>query len=310
MKDFILLPDVTCDLSKELRDYFNITDYIQGYVHINNEGIRSTLDWNVISRDKFYQTLSSKKNVVSSAVASPEEYYQVFKKYVEQGYGVLSMSISSKISATYNVSVTAMNRIKEEYPDSSVYCFDSLRMSGSFGLLVAYASELKQQGKTFEEVIAWLEENKTRVHQMGPIDDLTFIARRGKISAGKAFMGNLVGIKPMGDSNAEGYVTVLAKVKGVKKALDATVAYLKKMATNLQDQYVFVYHSDRENYATSLKEKLEAEIKCKKIFVSDVFCGCGTNIGPGMISVYFMGEPVTSDLQVEKEALTLAIEGK
>ena len=310
MKDFILLPDVTCDLSKELRDYFNITDYIQGYVHINNESIRSTLDWNVISRDKFYQTLSSKKNVVSSAVASPEEYYQVFKKYVEQGYGVLSMSISSKISATYNVSVTAMNRIKEEYPDSSVYCFDSLRMSGSFGLLVAYASELKQQGKSFEEVIARLEENKTRVHQMGPIDDLTFIARRGKISAGKAFMGNLVGIKPMGDSNAEGYVTVLAKVKGVKKALDATVAYLKKMATNLQDQYVFVYHSDRENYATSLKEKLEAEIKCKKIFVSDVFCGCGTNIGPGMISVYFMGEPVTSDLQVEKEALTLAIEGK
>ena len=264
MKDFILLPDVTCDLSKELREYFNITDYIQGYVHINNESIRSTLDWNVISRDKFYQTLSSKKNVVSSAVASPEEYYQVFKKYVEQGYGVLSMSISSKISATYNVSVTAMNRIKEEYPDSSVYCFDSLRMSGSFGLLVAYASELKQQGKTFEEVIAWLEENKTRVHQMGPIDDLTFIARRGKISAGKAFMGNLVGIKPMGDSNAEGYVTVLAKVKGVKKALDATVAYLKKMATNLQDQYVFVYHSYRENYDNSLKEKLEAEIKCKK----------------------------------------------
>ena len=310
MKDFILLPDVTCDLSKELRDYFNITDYIQGYVHINNESIRSTLDWNVISRDKFYQTLSSKKNVVSSAVASPEEYYQVFKKYVEQGYGVLSMSISSKISATFNVSVTAMNRIKEEYPDSSVYCFDSLRMSGSFGLLVAYASELKQQGKSFEEVIAWLEENKTRVHQMGPIDDLTFIARRGKISAGKAFMGNLVGIKPMGDSNAEGYVTVLAKVKGVKKALDATVAYIKKMATNLQDQYVFVYHSDRENYAVSLKEKLEAEIQCKKIFISDVFSGCGTNIGPGMICVYFMGDHVTSDLQAEKEALTLAIEGK
>lgn len=310
MKDFIILPDVTCDLFKELRDYFNITDYIQGYVHINNESLRTTLDWSVISREKFYQTLSNKKNVVSSAVASPEEYYQVFKKYVEQGYGVLSMSISSKISATYNVSVTAMNRIKEEYPDSNVYCFDSLRMSGSFGLLVAYASELKKQGKTFEEVIAWLEENKTRVHQMGPIDDLTFIARRGKISAGKAFMGNLVGIKPMGDSNAEGYVTVLAKVKGVKKALDATVAYLKKMATNLQDQYVFVYHSDRENYAVSLKEKLEAEIQCKKIFISDVFSGCGTNIGPGMICVYFMGDHVTSDLQVEKEALTLAIEGK
>ena len=181
-------------------------------------------------------------------------------------------------------------------------------MSGSFGLLVAYACNLKNEGKSFDEVIAALEENKTRVHQMGPIDDLTFVARRGQISSGKAFMGNLVGIKPMGDSNADGYVTVLAKVKGIKKALDATVSYITNMATDTENNYAFIMHSDREKYALSLKEKIKSTLNFKKVFVSDVFSGCGTNIGPGMISVYFFGEPISDDLAKEKEVLNSAIE--
>ncbi len=307
MKDFVILPDVTCDLSQEIRDYFGLTDYIQGHVHINDDSIRTSLDWTNITRDKFYKTLSNKRNKVSSAAASPEEYYQIFKKYAEEGYGIISMSISSKISATYNIAVSAINRIKEEYPDIDTYCLDSYRMSGSFGLLVAYACEMKKNGKSFEEIVAWLEENKQRVHQMGPIDDLTFIARRGQISSGKAFMGNLVGIKPMGDSNTDGYVSVLAKVKGIKKALDVTVSYIKRMATDVENQYIFIMHSDREEYANLLKEKIEKNIPCKKVFVSDVFSGCGTNIGPGMISSYFMGEPVTENSVKEKEAMDLAI---
>ena len=307
MKKFVVLPDVTCDLSQEIREYFGLTDYIRGYVHVNDESIRTTLDWENVTREGFYKTLANKKNVVSSAAASPEEYYQTFKKYVDDVYDVLSMSIQSKISATYNIAVSAAKRVKEECPDCNIYCLDSTRMSGSFGLLVAYACELQSKGKSFEEVIEWLEINKNRVHQMGPIDDLTFVARRGQISKGKAVMGNLVGIKPMGDSNADGYVTVLAKVKGIKTALDATVAYVKTIATDTENEYAFIMHSDREKYAYELKEKLEASVKFKKVFVSDVFSGCGTNIGPGMIGVYFMGAPISEDLAAEKEALNAAI---
>lgn len=307
MKEFVIIPDVTCDLSKEIRDFFGLEEYISGYVHINDESIRTTLDWENVSKEKFYKTLSQKKNVVTSAVASPEEYYQVFKKYAEKGVAVLSMSISSKISATYNVSVSAANRIKEDYPDSEVYCFDSTRMSGSLGLLVAYACMLKNEGKSFNDTVAWLEANKNKVHQMGPIDDLTFIARRGQISTGKAFMGNLVGIKPMGDSNNDGYVTVLHKVKGIKKALDATALYVKRMATNPEENYLFIMHSDRDQYANELKEKIEKLVTFKKVFVSDIFSGCGTNIGPGMIGAYFIGEPISENNEKEKEALGSAI---
>ena len=307
MEKFVILPDVTCDLGPEIREFFGLTDYVPGYVNIDGREIKVDLDWKCISRNEFYKTLMDKRVKVTSASASPEEFYQAFKKYTDQGYAVLSMTLSSKISVTYNVACSARDRLLQECPDAKVYCLDSLRMSGSFGLLVAYALQLQQQGKSFEEVIAWLEQNKVKVHQMGPIDDLRFIARRGKISTGKAIFGNLVGVKPMGDSNADGYVTVLSKVKGIKKAISATALYLKAMATDIENQYVFIYHSDREDLALELKSKVEQTVKCKKIFISDVYPSCGTNIGPGMLSVYFLGEEISADSATEKQALLDAI---
>lgn len=308
MKKYVILPDITCDLGEDLRKYFGVEDYLPGYVQINNNSIRTTLDWNNISRKEFYSTLENSKNSVSSAAPTPDEYYEKFKKYVEEGYSILSMSISSQISGTFNIASLAANQVKEELPNADIYCFDSTRMSGSFGLLVAYACLLQKEGKTIEEVIDWLETNKSRVHQMGPIDDLTFVARRGQISKGKAIMGNFIGIKPMGDCNSTGYVAVLAKVKGIKKTLRITVEYVKKIGVDLEKQYIFIHHTDREKYALLLKDLLKEQIKCKEIFVSDVYSGCGTNIGSGMIAVYFMGNQISENNEVEKNALLEVIE--
>jgi fatty acid-binding protein DegV len=147
-----------------------------------------------------------------------------------------------------------------------------------------------------------------RVHQMGPIDDLIFVARRGRISMGKAIMGSFAGVKPMGDCNRDGYVTVLAKAKGMKKALNATVAYIREVAADVQSQYLLIVHSNREEYAMTLKEKLESELKPKEVLVSDAYSASGTNIGPGMVGVYFLGDEVSEELAVEKEIMARVME--
>jgi fatty acid-binding protein DegV len=144
---------------------------------------------------------------------------------------------------------------------------------------------------------------------MGPIDDLIFVARRGRITMGKAIMGSFAGVKPMGDCNRDGYVTVLGKVKGISKALDTTIQYAQKMATNLQDQYILISHSNRAAYAEKLKEMAEETLGAKKVFVSDVFSGCGTNIGPGMVALYFMGDDVSEELTAEKAAMSTILNG-
>lgn len=310
MEKFIILADVTCDLSEEIRKEFGVEDYIPGHVTISDgRDLITTLDWTNIDRAEFYKTLSNKKIQVSSAPASPGEYDMIFKKYVQSGYKILSMAISSKISSTYNATVKSAERIKAELPEAEIYCFDSLRMSGAFGLLVMYAHKMKQDGASFDEIIAWLEENKRKVHQMGPIDDLIFVARRGRISMGKAIMGNFAGVKPMGDCSSDGYVSVMTKVKGISKALDITVRYTGKMASNIQDQYILISHSDRQAYAEKLAGMIENALHPKKVYVSDVFSGCGTNIGPGMVGVYFLGNEITGDQEAEKACLNAILEG-
>ena len=254
MNPYIILTDVTCDLSLAIREQFGITDYIHGHVSISDgRELVTTLDWSNITREDFYNCLGDRRMQVSTAPASPEEYYEHFKKYAEAGTDIISISISSKISSTYNVAVGAAERVRAEYPERRIVCVDALRMSGSMGLLVCYAHELQREGKTLDEVVDWLENNRMRVHQMGPIDDLIFVARRGRISMGKAIMGSFAGVKPMGDCNRDGYVTVLTKAKGMKKALNATVAFVREVAADVQNQYLLIVHSKREEYAMTLK---------------------------------------------------------
>ena len=308
MKKFIILPDSSCDVSPELREQFGIEDYVKGYVHFSDgRDFRTTLEWDNITRNDFYKALSDKRLKLSTAPASPEEYYEIFTKYAKEGYDIVSISLSSAISASFANSCTAANRVMEEYPDCKIYTCDSMRMSGLIGLLTICACELKKEGKSALEVYEWLEANKRKVHQMGPIDDLIFVARRGRISMGKAIMGSFAGVKPMGDCNSEGYVTVLTKAKGIKKALALTVAYLKRAAVDIENQYVYISHSDREAYAMTLKEMIENTLHPKKVFVSDVYSSCGTNIGPGMISANFFGDTISEDGSKEKEMMNDAI---
>lgn len=303
MKDFVILADLTCDLSRELRKDFGVVEYIPGHITIDGQEMQTRLDWDLISREEFYQKLGDKKIKITTAAPNLEEYCEIFTKYINEGYGILSMSISSKISGTYDFSCVAANRVREQHPEAEIYCFDSFRMSGAFGLLVAHAHRLKNEGKTMQEVIDWLEENKNRVHQMGPIDDLIYVARRGRITMGKAIMGSFAGVKPMGDCNADGYTTVLTKAKGIKKALDITVKYIKETADDIENQVLIISHSDRELYGKTLKEMIEKELNPKKVYLCDVFAGSGANIGPGMIGAYYLGAPISEDLSAEKEVM-------
>ena len=310
MERYVILADVTCDLSQEIRDKIGMKDYIRGHIHFDDgRDFDTTLDWSNISREDFYKQLSNKKTKITTAPANAEECYEIFENYIKQGYAILSMSLSASISTTYNMTYVAAERLRQEYPDCKIYCFDSARMSGAFGLLTIYAHMLQQEGKTLDEVVQWLEENKTKVHQMGPIDDLIFVARRGRLTMGKAIMGSFAGVKPMGDCNAEGYTTVLTKVKGIGKALELTAQYVKETAVDVENQVILIAHSDRELYANTLKTKLQELLSPKEILVTDVHCACGANVGPGMVGVYYLGEKVSDELAAEKEIIN-KLQGK
>ena len=304
MRPYVILADATCDLSEDVRKDIGMTDYLAGHVYA--EGVREfpfTLDWSEISRTEFYKMLSKKNVKVTTSPPNLTEYCEVFEKYAGDGIDIISMSLSSKISSTHNTACLAAEAVKEKYPDAKIYCFDTFRMSGAFGLLVIYAHMWQAEGKSFDEVVELLENTKRSVHQMGPIDDLFFVARRGRITMGKAIMGSLVGFKPMGDCSADGYTEVLTKVRGIPAALDVTVEYVKATAKDVKEQVLLVCHSDRETYAKMLADKLQSEIAPKKLYVSEVFPGCGANIGPGMVGVFYIGNKIEEGMLAEREIM-------
>jgi fatty acid-binding protein DegV len=122
-------------------------------------------------------------------------------------------------------------------------------------------------------------------------------------------MGSFAGVKPLGACNAEGYTTVLTKVKGIGKALELTAQYVKETAVDVENQVLLIAHSDRELYANTLKTKLQELLSPKEILVTDVHCACGANVGPGMVGVYYLGEKVSDELAAEKEIIN-KLQGK
>lgn len=303
MKKFVILPDVTCDLSQELREKFDI-EYVKGHIvfpdKIEREGV---LEWKYCTREEFYKDLKKNPNEYSTAPANIDEFKEAFEHYVKEGYDVLSLTISSALSGTYNFALKARELVLEDYPDAKIICIDSQRYSNGFGLIAIYASILRSEGKDIEEVAKIIEEKKNCFHEMGWLDDLSFVAKKGRLSNSKAFFGTLIGIKPLGEFNHQGLTTVLGKAKGEKKAYQAIMNYIEKTIENPSEQIILIAQTNHMKQALEFKEMLQNKFNPKEIIINDVFPSCGINVGPGLMAAFYMGKPISEDLKAETEIM-------
>ena len=168
---------------------------------------------------------------------------------IKDGTGCLAIAMSGAMSGSYNNYLNAKKEVLKEYPDAHIEVFDSLRFGAGLGLMLVWASILRSEGKSLDEVVAFLKENRDCFHQMGWLDDLSFVAKKGRITHAKAFFGTLIGIKPLGDFDQNGMTTVLGKAKGEKAAYDAIIEYIKQTVVDPENQIMFVSHSNREKNA-------------------------------------------------------------
>lgn len=301
MEKFVILTDCFAELNKEIRQDYDI-DFVQGHiVPPDGKEVPLTLEWDFMSHDDFYKTLRKDPSSFTVSPASVGEYAEKFESYVSQGIGVLSLSISTGLSGSYNFSSQARELVLKKYPDAKIVCVDTLRFGPGIGVIAIHASELRAEGKSLEEVAAWVNENKNRYHQVGWLDDLTFVARKGRVTNAKAFFGTMVGIKPFGEFDYNGLVTVIGNIKGEKAAYKLFLDYIEATVDNPQDQVMVIAQSDRAKQAEIYRQMIEERFHPKKLYVSDVFGGCGINVGPGLMGVYFMGKPISQGLVEERK---------
>lgn len=301
MENFVIIADTACDLTKELRERFCVEEYLHGVLYCPDGSEKfSDLDWGFISSEDFFNSMKSKKTLYKTSAPLIGETEEVFEKYLKQGKDILSISISSALSCTYQNCVTVAKELLEKYPERKIVCVDSLRYSTALALMIALASDKKKSGATLEETASYVEEIKHSIHQMGPMDDLFFLCNAGRISNFKAFFGSLVGVNPMADFNKKGLSEVLGKVKGKKVAFETTLKYMEKTIINPSEQIIFVAHSNRGEHAKVLAEQIKEKFNPKEIIINSVGMACGASIGPGLCAAFYYGAPISENNEKEK----------
>lgn len=197
-----------------------------------------------------------------------------------------------------------------KYPERKIICVDSMRYSTALSMLVIEAAIKRKEGLSLEETAEYIENNKHRLHQIGPMDDLFFLCKTGRISNFKAFFGTLVGINPMADFNRHGLSEVIAKFKGKKAAFDAVIKYMKKTINNPEEQIIFVAHSNRQAAAELLRDMIIKEFNPKEVIINHVGMSCGASIGPGLCAAFYWGDEISEDMAREKAIMNEIVEGQ
>lgn len=304
MSKFLIFSDSTCDLNKELRERFDIAGHIAGFVtYPDGHSEEADVDWERTTPEAFFEDLHQHNTEYKTAAPGPVIIEEYLEPFVKEGNDILLITLSSGMSVTYSNSAAAAAQLMEKYPDRKIIVVDSKRYSTALAMMCIYASKLRAEGKSLEETADWLIENRSCFHEMGPLDDLMYLMRVGRVKAPAAIMGTLIGIKPMADFDESGMSKVLGKARGYNKAFRATVGYMQDTIVDPTEQIIFVAHSNRKEKAEKLAELIRNTIHPKEIIVNSVGQSCGVNIGPGLISAFYFGKPISSEMKEEAEIL-------
>ncbi len=301
MNKFTVICDTACDLTRELRERFGIEDYARGIIYYpDGHDELLTLDWEKMTPEEYYTSMKSKKALYKTAAVPVGELTEVFERHASKGEDILFLTLSSGLSSTYSESCVVAKELMKKYPDRKILCIDTKRYSTALGLMVVIASQKRDEGKSLEETFEYLESIKHTIHQMGPMDDLFFLCKTGRISNFKAFFGNLVGVNPMADFNRHGLSEVLTKAKGKSMAFAITLAYMEKTIVKPEEQIIFIAHSNREKYAIQLADMIKEKFSPREIIINDVGMSCGASIGPGLCAAFYQGTEISEDYSKEK----------
>lgn len=237
----------------------------------------------------FYDRMRSGEMPTTNACI-PDEVQRSFEAYLKEGYDILHISFSSGLSASHNNARIAANELAEQYPERKIVLVDSLCASLGQGLLVHYAVRMKENGKSLEEVAAWLKENKLHLCHQFTVDDLFHLHRGGRVSKATAILGTLINVKPVLHVDDEGHLTSVCNVRGRKKALLKLVDNMASQMEGYQNDTIFISHGDCLEDAQFVATQVRERFGIQDILIDYVSPTIGAHSGPGTVALFHLGK--------------------
>lgn len=291
MSDYVLSCSSTADLSQErfrARDirYVCMPYFLDGAAYSDDLGVSMSL------RD-FYQHLRDGAESRTSQV-SMGEYLEFFRPFLQQGKDILHVELSSGLSGTVNSARNAAEMLREEFPERKICIVDSLGASAGCGFLVEALADLRDEGKSMEELCAFAEQRRLHVHHWFFSTDLSFYVKGGRISKAAGFFGGVMGICPLLNMDDKGRLIPREKIRSKKKTMQTIVERMAEHAEGGEEYSgrVNISHSDCCEDARALADMIEARfLKMEgKVQIYDVGTTIGSHTGPGTVALFFWGD--------------------
>lgn len=270
-----IIVDSTSDLASEIKGQVSVVPLTVNF------GEKEYADGVTIDHKTFYEMLIESNVHPTTSQATPDAFVQEYKKVGDEGAVVIT--VSSKLSGTYQSAVIAAN----DY--NNIYVVDSGSVAIGGGILVERALQLSNEGLSAQEIVSHLEEEKKKIVIVALVDTLEYLKRGGRVSKTVAFAGAVLNIKPV-LSVVDGEIEILGKARGSKMGNNLLVQEIEKAGgvdftkpvllgyTGLSDDLLLKYIEDSKHiWDKGLKE-------VRYTIVGSVI---GTHAGPGAVAVAF-----------------------
>ena len=278
-----IVSDGGCDFSEEEARKHNV-DIVPFYISFDDKNhLKVGVDISI--KDSFNRLVSEKTLFPKTSQPSPQDYIDAFTPHLNAGKDILCLTISSKLSGSYNTAALAIDIVKEQYPNRKIVLIDSLNASIGQGLVLREIIKMRDTGYTLHNTAQRAEKILKTTRIYFTLNSLEYLKKGGRVGPTTALVGGILGLLPILQLE-KGEVSQLDNVRGRKRALqlieEAMVDTLKDETNNIN---LSIGHVQSSKDAVAFKINTESAL-CMKITnpITEIGVAIGTHVGPGALA--------------------------
>ncbi|MCK8486063.1 DegV family protein [Paenibacillus sp. MBLB2552] len=279
MSNVKIFADSTSDLPSGWAERYEI-GLVPLYVVFGEETFRDGID---ITPPDIYRRVEAEGNLPKTTAPSPKDFMDAFGPYINQGRDIVYISLSSKLSSTYqNAQIAAA-----EFPEGRIHVVDSLTLCSGIGLLVMKAVQLAEKGFEAAEIAGQVAAMRPQVETQFVIDTLEYLYKGGRCSGMQNFIGSLLQIRPV-LKLVDGNIIPAYKVRGRKeKAVQQMLDNAMADKDNMDQDLILVAHTLAEEEAQRLAVILREQTGAREVAIAEAGCVISSHCGPHTVAIMY-----------------------
>ncbi len=275
-----IVTDTTCDLPSAMVEEYDIT-IVPINIHFGTESYKEgvNMDW-----DLFYRRIDELGIIPTTSQPSVGEFAEVYRRLAGEGADVIiSTHVTGKLSGTYQSAVMASQEVADEV---KVYPHDSLAGSAVLGLACVEASRMAREGRSPEDIIARLDEIRSRANVLLTLENLEYSRKSGRVGGLAAALASVLNLKPIVDLQ-DGLLDVVEKVRSRRKSLNRVLDIMEERVGTATPINLGVVHARAPEVGQEMLSRAEDRFTCRETYLHDLCASLTVHFGPGTIGVCF-----------------------